>query len=25
LKLEPKPRDPVYLLTVHGAGYKFLT
>jgi DNA-binding response OmpR family regulator len=25
LKLEPKPRDPVHLLTVHGAGYKFLT
>jgi DNA-binding response OmpR family regulator len=24
-KLEPDPRDPRYLLTVHGIGYKFTT
>ena len=25
IKLEAEPGDPVHFLTVHGAGYKFLT
>ncbi|MBL8186661.1 MAG: winged helix-turn-helix domain-containing protein, partial [Acidobacteria bacterium] len=23
-KLEPNPRHPIYILTVHGMGYKFV-